>query len=40
MRGSVAFAHAHRGARTLLVGEGGVPVEDFLATHPSEWLGG
>lgn len=38
MRGSVAFAHTHRGARTLLVGEGGIGVEDFLAAHPREWL--
>jgi hypothetical protein len=38
--GTVAFTHAHRGARALIVGEGGIPVEDFLATHPRDWLDG
>lgn len=38
-RGSVAFARTHRGSRTLLVGEGGIGIEDFLSTHPREWLG-
>ena len=38
--GTVAFTHTHRGARSLIVGAGGIPVEDFLATHPRDWLGG
>jgi len=38
--GTVAFTHAHRGARSLIVGTGGVPIEDFLSTHPREWLDG
>ena len=37
-RGVVAFTRAHRGSRSLLVGEGGVPVEAFLSTHPRDWL--
>jgi len=36
--GAVAFTRAHRGARTLVVGAGGIPVEEFLAVHPREWL--
>ena len=36
--GAVAFTHAHRGARSLVIGAGGIPVEDFLSTHPREWL--
>ncbi|HEX2142516.1 MAG TPA: DUF4143 domain-containing protein, partial [Candidatus Limnocylindria bacterium] len=39
-RGTVAFTQAHRGARSLLVGEGGIPLEDFLLRHPDEWLHG
>jgi uncharacterized protein len=38
--GPLAFGQAHRGARTLIVGEGGIPIEDFLAAHPRDWLGG
>lgn len=38
--GLLAFTRAHRGARSLVVGEGGVPVGDFLASHPRDWLGG
>jgi len=38
-RGTLAFTHAHRGARSLIVGAGGIPVEDFLGAHPREWLG-
>jgi hypothetical protein len=38
-RGTVAFTQTHRGARSLLVGEGGIPLEDFLSAHPREWLG-
>jgi hypothetical protein len=34
----VAFTHTHRGARSLIVGAGGIPVEDFLRSHPREWL--
>ena len=37
-RGTVAFTHTHRGARSLIVGAGGIPVEDFLGSHPREWL--
>ena len=36
--GTVAFTHAHRGARSLVIGAGGIPVEDFLSVHPREWL--
>ena len=36
--GTVAFTHTHRGARALMVGAGGIPVEDFLSVHPSVWL--
>ena len=39
-RGSLAFTKGHRGARSLLVGEGGIPVEDFLSSHPGAWLSG
>jgi predicted AAA+ superfamily ATPase len=39
-RGAVAFSHAHRGARSVVVGEGGIGIEQFLATHPREWLVG
>jgi hypothetical protein len=38
--GTSAFTHAHRGARALVVGAGGIPIEDFLGAHPREWLGG
>jgi len=37
--GTVAFTQAHRGARSLVVGAGGIPIEDFLSAHPREWLG-
>jgi predicted AAA+ superfamily ATPase len=37
-RGTVGFMHTHRGARSLTIGAGGVPVEDFLASHPRQWL--
>ncbi len=36
--GTVAFTHVHRGARSLVVGAGGIPVEDFLSAHPRDWL--
>ncbi|MGH2429124.1 MAG: ATP-binding protein [Candidatus Limnocylindria bacterium] len=36
--GAVAFTHTHRGARSLIVGAGGIGVEQFLSTHPREWL--
>lgn len=36
--GTIAFTQTHRGSRSLLVGEGGIPLEDFLSTHPREWL--
>ncbi|HET6380379.1 MAG TPA: ATP-binding protein [candidate division Zixibacteria bacterium] len=37
-RGAVAFTHAHRGARSVVIGEGGIGIEQFLAAHPREWL--
>ena len=37
-RGPAAFLKANPGARTLTVGEGGIPLEDFLSVHPREWL--
>jgi uncharacterized protein len=36
--GTVAFTQTHRGSRALLVGEGGIPVGDFLSVHPREWV--
>jgi Zn ribbon nucleic-acid-binding protein len=36
--GTVAFTQTHRGARSLIVGAGGVDVEEFLLAHPREWL--
>ncbi|MBA2266396.1 MAG: ATP-binding protein [Chloroflexi bacterium] len=36
--GTVAFTHAHRGSISLIIGAGGIPIEDFLSTHPREWL--
>ncbi len=38
--GARAFTHAHRGARSLVIGAGGIPIEDFLASHPRDWLEG
>jgi hypothetical protein len=38
--GSVAFTHTHRGARSLVVGTGGIDLEAFLAAHPRDWLEG
>jgi uncharacterized protein len=38
--GTVAFTHSHRGARSLVVGAGGIEAEAFLSTHPREWLDG
>jgi uncharacterized protein len=38
--GTVAFTHSHRGARSLVVGAGGIEPEAFLSTHPREWLDG
>jgi predicted AAA+ superfamily ATPase len=36
--GTLAFTQAHRGARSLVIGAGGVPVDEFLLGHPREWL--
>jgi uncharacterized protein len=36
-RGAVAFAQVHR-ARSIIVGAGGIGVEDFLSRHPRDWL--
>jgi hypothetical protein len=36
--GTVAFTKTHRGARALIVGAGGIEVEEFLSRHPREWL--
>jgi uncharacterized protein len=38
--GTVAFTHSYRGARSLIVGAGGIPIEDFLSVHPRVWLDG
>ncbi len=38
--GSLAFTRSHRGARSLTVGAGGIPIEEFLAAHPRDWLDG
>lgn len=38
--GLSAFSDAFRPKRTLLVGEGGVPVEEFLSRPVEHWLGG
>jgi predicted AAA+ superfamily ATPase len=36
--GLAAFAETFRPTRTLLVGNGGIPLEEFLATPVSRWL--
>jgi uncharacterized protein len=36
--GTAAFTQSHRGARALIVGAGGIGIEDFLGTHPRTWL--
>ncbi len=36
--GTLAFTQAHRGARSLVIGAGGIPVDEFLLGHPREWL--
>lgn len=36
--GMEAFAKRFRVKRQLLVGQGGIPVEDFLSRLPGEWL--
>jgi len=36
--GLEAFVTAHRGARTLLIGPGGMPLSEFLAADPAEVL--
>jgi predicted AAA+ superfamily ATPase len=36
--GLAAFRAAHPRARALLVGSGGVPLDEFLARSPHEWL--
>jgi len=33
-----AFIQAHGKARLLLVGSGGIPLEEFLATSPVKWV--
>ncbi|HEX6140877.1 MAG TPA: ATP-binding protein [Candidatus Limnocylindria bacterium] len=40
MRGADAFARGHRGARTVVVGAGGIGVQEFLLAHPRDWLNG
>lgn len=37
--GLEAFKARFKSRRTLLVGEGGVPLGDFLSTPPDEWFG-
>ena len=36
--GTMAFTQAHRGTRSLVIGAGGIPVEEFLLRHPRVWL--
>src|SRR5918994_1176254 len=36
-RGLAAFGRVER-ARPLVIGAGGIPIEDFLSVHPREWL--
>jgi predicted AAA+ superfamily ATPase len=38
--GTIAFRRAHRAARSLTIGTGGIPLEDFLGSHPRQWLDG
>jgi predicted AAA+ superfamily ATPase len=36
--GLASFRKAAPGARALIVGSGGIPLDDFLATEPTAWL--
>jgi hypothetical protein len=36
--GTAAFTHSHRGSRSLIIGAGGIDLEEFLSTHPRDWL--
>lgn len=38
--GLEAFRKAFPGSRPLLVGRGGVPLEEFLSSEPGRWLEG
>jgi uncharacterized protein len=38
VRGMVAFQKAYPTARTLVVGEGGVPLPEFLSKTPADWF--
>jgi predicted AAA+ superfamily ATPase len=38
--GLAAFTRKHPAARTLIVGAGGVPLEEFFTTDPRSWLEG
>jgi predicted AAA+ superfamily ATPase len=38
LSGSKAFAREFRVKKQLLIGDQGIPVEDFLLTPPEEWL--
>ncbi len=36
--GLPAFLASHPGSRALIVGAGGMPLEEFFASDPREWL--
>lgn len=36
--GLANFVKEFQGAKTLIVGQGGVPLEDFLSASPSDWM--
>jgi predicted AAA+ superfamily ATPase len=38
-KGLQAFSETHTGSKTLLVGDSGIPVYDFLSAPASHWLG-
>ncbi|MEQ9107579.1 MAG: ATP-binding protein [Limnobacter sp.] len=38
-KGLQAFSQTHTGSKTLLVGDAGIPVYDFLSAPASHWLG-
>jgi hypothetical protein len=39
LSGIKAFSEAFRPQRTILVGEGGIPLERFFRSPTSEWVG-
>ncbi len=38
LRGLQLFQKAHPHAKTLVIGSGGIPLEDFFRTSPTVWL--